>query len=178
MTTEVRTKLVLSGGGFTDYTADANCQGAWLFADNLNDASGEGNTLSGTINGYSASVPTQYSTPQGKSADFERDSSHSLTNVDMSANFPGVAQAASFSVAFWFKRESTTDQSESFIGLSTFDSWAIAIGFNTSWGIFGRVDDGTQDVITTFETTIANTNWHHIVFSFDGANNRLPLEKQ
>jgi len=37
--------IIGGGGAPTNYTLDDNCQAAYLFADNFNDSSGEGNNL-------------------------------------------------------------------------------------------------------------------------------------
>ena len=67
----------------TDYTADANCMGAWAMSTSNGDEtdlSGEGETLtqSGTIL-TSVTVPAGY---DGTSRDFERGSSEFLEHAD------------------------------------------------------------------------------------------------
>ena len=79
----------------TGYYDDDNCQGAWLFDDDLTDESGEGNTLTdqGTIT-YSATVPN--SIPDGKSTVYDGSSDYVDRPSDngsvLSAHFPGMEQ--------------------------------------------------------------------------------------
>ena len=158
--------------GATDFTADANCQGAWLFADGLTDASGEGNTLTdGADIVYSTTRPTQYSTPQGKSADFESGDSDKLTraDADVSAQFPGQAQKTDFSVAFWIKFESTA-ATMGIIGKGLVGGWGIAnLYVDPSFRIRTHIFDGTHDAYGTFIVS-DTTSWHHVVLAFHGGS--------
>jgi len=171
---------VAAPAGAKDYAGtDANCQGAWLFNDNLTDACVSGSagandlTDGGTIV-YSTTRPTQYSTPQGKSADFEAGDSDYLyrANAGVSANFPGKSDAANFSVSFWLKYENLSCN----YGI-------IGKNFNTGWGVANlwvtdrcsmriKVFDGTDGAYGTLDLD-DDTDWHHFVVIFHGASNHI-----
>ena len=163
--------------GFTDFTDNANCQAAYLFNDDLTDESGEGNTLTDGVSiVYSTTRPTQYSTPQGKSADFEAGDSDYLSraDADVSANFPGQATKTDFSVSFWVKYESLSCN-YGIIGKKLTDSWGIANLWNVNrCSMRMYIYDGTDGVYVTLQEN-DDTDWHHVVVAFHGGSNHIHL---
>jgi hypothetical protein len=168
------------GASYPDYTSSNNCRGAWLFADNLNDSSGEGNNLTaGDASSYSTDRPNSLTT--GKSMDLDGSNDYFYVpeaTLDTNGNFPGAATSEEdFSFCIWVKRDT--------IGSGTYDDifeiyayrdagWQgfwIQFTYGDSW------DDPECKVCDTDEQcdnkwptdTLNNNNWHHICFSFDGS---------
>jgi len=163
-----------SDGG-TDYTADANCQGAWLFADNLNDSSGEGNTLSVASGSpaYSTTRPDGYST--GKSMLFTVEDSDALSraNADLSANFPGKASKADFAVSFWIYLNS---RDYGTAGILQLEAGSEGWGIQERWGAWGvRIEDTGNNGQHSSIGTTATGDWYHVVVSFDGSDNEVTM---
>jgi hypothetical protein len=167
-------QTVVSAGA-TDYTAYANCQGAWLFADDLNDSSGEGNTLSvtGAPPGYSATVPSGFTV--GKSYEFDGTGDEHLYRTTASDNFPGSGKdSADFTVGLWYKRGSTADDYQSIMYANY--SWGLKLGYNSASNdeFYQMVQD--SDSVVFQEYTINNTtNWYYAVMSFDGSLSKMTV---
>lgn len=167
--------VVMSGatnseqGGATDYTADANCQGAWLFADNLNDSSGEGNTLeAGDASTYTTDRPTGYTT--GKSMDLDgTDDYFYVQSGNLSANFPGKAQKTDFSFGLWFYHDAA-DTDDGLIRMTGALNvvWDWIVDGNDDFGIYVKDSDAHSDWANPHSGYMQNT-WTHVVFSFDGS---------
>ena len=157
------------GGGGTDFTADVNCQGAWLFASGstLTDSSGNDNTLSdsGTVT-FDTNYPTGFTT--GQVGVFNgTDQNLCIADGDLNADFPAKSPTVDFAVSMWIK----------VVNPVTYNSY-----FAKGYGFHARIDYATS--ILTFEikdseTTAVATNtdvgdtmvsWTHIVFSFAGAD--------
>jgi hypothetical protein len=150
-----------SDGGGTDYTADANCQGAWLFADDLTDESGEGNTLTPTGDpAYSATYPSGYST--GKSRDYDGAGDYdSRATGSLSANFPGKAQKTEMSLCLWINRNQEA-AATNIVGLGG-NSWALGATWKVSgWNeLFFHADDGTDEDWVVIDAEIPDDTWIH-----------------
>ena len=101
--------IAKKNSGGIDYTADANCMGAWFMNNNggnETDRSGEGGTLiqtSGTIP-TSETVPSGYS---GTSRDFESGDTEYLEHANnLATDISGADQAITY--AAWIKPEDNT----------------------------------------------------------------------
>lgn len=156
----------------TNYANDAYCQGAWLFADNLDDLSGEGNTLTGNGNlpTYSTDRPLGYST--GKSMDCDGVGDYlSRANASVSANFPGKAQKTDWAFCIWIKM----DQEDS--DLYMFDLCGAAY-LQQVWEAGATHDDpriyqydSDWDSYQEHPCNDRGTGtWFHFCWSFDGAD--------
>ena len=165
---------VSAPAGGTDFTADANCQAAYLFASGstTTDSSGEGNTLTntGTTTFSSADLPSGFST--GQAAVFNGSSqSLSRTFANMSANFPGKATKTNFAYSLWIKHDDAASGTEGVTGIG--DSWKQV----WDWISAGYDDFGLNitdtDPTNAWNVLAANnliTNWYHVVVSFAGAD--------
>ena len=158
-----------------NYTTYANCQGAWLFGDDLADASGEGNelTLVGTPPGYSATVPSGFTT--GKSYEFDGVADEYLYRTTASDNFPGSGKdSADFTVSLWYKRSAAADTYQSIMYANY--SWGLKLGYNTSlWDEFYQVVQDSDSTVFQEYTVNNTTNWYHTVMSFDGSLSKMTV---
>jgi len=166
---EIESSAVTGGG--TDFTADANCQGAWLFAGNLTDSSGEGNTLTdGSGDGltYVNDYPSGFTT--GKSIHLDGTADYlTRTDGDLSANFPGKNgyNAEDFAYCVWAKKDDNSGGSEELSYKGSPEE--IFFGFSGSWGVLRWVlSDGGPITWNDIYTSTDNTSWTHYCFSFDG----------
>jgi len=158
----------------TNYTSDANCQGAWLFAsDDGTDSSGEGNTLTlGDAPTFSnASLPSGYTT--GKSVTFDGSDDYLIRDYDdLNADFPGKKNpctAMAFSV--WIKQ--TVEASVCFSvgkGVSG-NAWNIQSDYQTNDYYYMIVvgDSGWTSWNTT-QLSATSTSFVHIAFSYAGGD--------
>lgn len=155
---------VPSAGG-TDYTADTNCRGAWLFADDLTDASGEGNTL--TDNGsiaYSTDRPSGFST--GKSADFDGSTDYlTRTHTGLSTNFPGKSSKQDWAYAMWFKIDNLPGiDAWIFNKTASYKLWLASVDYLQHYQKDSGATTGTAEVYDG----VGETTWYHIVISCNG----------
>jgi len=157
-------QTITSAAAATDYTADANCQAAWLFEDDATDSSGEGNTL--TLNGdpaYSATVPAAYSS---KSMYFDGTGDYaSIADAALSASFCGKngVTCEDITVVFWLKAD-TLQANRQVMGKAT--CWE----FDLTWDENLHIEyfDGTDSSNPQLTATIG-FDWYHVVVSFDGS---------
>lgn len=157
------------GAAGTDYTDDANCQGAWLFADNLNDESGEGNTLTdgGSIS-YTTDRPTGFTTGKSIDCDGSTDQLYRL-NADLSTNFPSKASKTNFSIAMWVLH----DVSSADIWIEGYNSFRMQAESDDdipAWIRDSDYDEATA-YMTTDPTDLETGTWYHICFVFTGGTN-------
>lgn len=164
----------------TGYYDDDNCRGAWLFDDDLTDESACENdlTASGTwAEGYSTTRPSQASSygTQGKSIHLDNANNDTAyrTEANLCADFPGKAAKEDFSGAVWFKRD---DANENYFYLMDKDeSWVIGGWWVTNGDNLNmRIEDADTEVTKTL-MDINDTDWHHVVFSFDGSAETLTV---
>ena len=109
---QMQEQIIMSQNAGVDYTADANCMGAWYMngglsanGDDETDRSGEGGTLTETVGDIpnSADVSATYS---GTSRDFEYTESEYLTHADGgSTDITGTA----LSIVAWIKTETISN---------------------------------------------------------------------
>ena len=157
-------RMNVAAAAATDYTADANCQAAWLFEDVATDSSGEGNTL--TLNGdpaYSETVPAAYSS---KSMYFDGTGDYaSIADAALSASFCGKngVTCEDITVVFWLKAD-TLQANRQVMGKAT--CWE----FDLTWDENLHIEyfDGTDSSNPQLTATIG-FDWYHVVVSFDGS---------
>ncbi len=159
------------GGGHTNYTNDANCQGAWNFVGgSLSDLSGEGNTLTniGTTTFSNASLPSGYST--GQYAIFNGTSQYlTRTDADLSANFPGKAQKTDFTIAMWAYETDAPAGDEGWMSEGIYDCFELTTGYSGGWGkLYLSVTDSDNQYAESVLRAISATTWIHIVYVFTG----------
>jgi hypothetical protein len=171
--------MIVGGGtpviaGHTDYTADVNCQGAWLFTD-LTDSSGKGNTLTnvGTTTFSNADLPTGYTTGQ---AAVLNGTTQTLirADADLTTNFPGKkATCPDWALAFWFKPDAVATDAEMVSkannGWYTNLTWRTGAVYDALY--FKQYDTGWTSHNEPIEPTgkIDAGVWYHLVLSIDGA---------
>ena len=153
-----------ASGGATDFTADANCQAAWLFADNLNDSSGEGNTLTAADNAtYTTDRPDGFST--GKSMDLNGSSDYfTIATENQSADLPGKAQKEDVTVCSWYYNDVSTAGD---IIVSLVNGFVINIKFDNTINVL--LKDQNNDTANVDIVTGVEGDWVHICVSFDGS---------
>ena len=163
-------RMNIAAAGGIDFTAYANCQGAWLFADDLTDASGEGNTLgeNGSTS-YTTDRPGTFSI--GKSLDFviaDTDCVY-LADASLGAQFPGKAQKADMSWCAWVKSDIDSADDRYLIGKGyTFFEKLSAYSDNDELG--GYFSDGTESIHAYHDTDLTGVQtWVHICVSWDGS---------
>ena len=155
----------------TDYTNDANCQGAYLFADDLTDETTNSNDLAGEdTQTYTTDRPTGFTT--GKSLDFDgTDDAIKIDTGDQSANYPGKDDQADAAVCLWFYHDDSTGDDQLFDFSTEWHFWVT-----NDDNIDGNIDDGTDDVIVAdVSTGTAESRWEHWCFSFDGSDTDLTV---
>jgi hypothetical protein len=155
----------------TDYTQDANCQGAW-FLDGTStetDRSGNGNTLSGGAGTpeRSSTVPSGY---VGYSRDFEKDNNTELTRAD--ADLTGLDITGNIlSIVAWIKIESAGTYGI----VSKYDAddgkrqYTFEIITNQLQLVLSS--NGTSGTVFNGDTTTLTTaTWYHIAVVANGTN--------
>jgi len=159
----------------TDYTADANCMGAWFMnsSSTETDRSGEGTTLtesSGDDMPTSATVPSGFG---GNSRDFEAGDADYLYAADGgSTDINGADQP--ISICFWVKLESySADQR--FVEKYDTGQLQYRVRYDTSDGgiKFFLSSDGSAYTECTGATDIDDTDWHHICAVYDDTDMRV-----
>ena len=173
----------------TDYTADANCMGAWFMngglsagTDNETDRSGEGTTLteSGGDIPNSATVPAGYS---GTSRDFERGDLEVLMEDDGgTTDINGADQ--SISLVAWINPESMADEGWQYVigkhNHGTDKQYVLSIlGTATSkYEILGRISANGDDDIEVISTTTdySTSAWHHIAMVYNDTDIRIYVD--
>ena len=162
----------VTGFGALNFTADANCRGAWLFNDNLNDASATGSNLSAvSAPGYSAaSLPTGYTT--GKALVVDGNDGAYRAFDDLNANFPGKGAKQSLTLSTWFYHSSA----QSYDTLFAMDS-SVRLAW---WGggnalVLLLSDADTSDVTATIASDYIDGVWTNIVVSFDGSTSKATV---
>ena len=163
-------------GGTTDSTADPNCMGAWFTNGGLSangddeiDRSGEGETLTETGGDIpnSATVPGGYS---GTSRDFEDGDTEGLVHADGgSTDISGADQA--LTLAAWIKYEANPDSDDAIINkyYVVGNERQYKISFrNSDSAVVGYIsNDGTAFSKAIGGTDINDTNWHHVVGTWE-----------
>jgi len=168
-----------SSGG-TDYTADANCMGAW-YMNSAGDAaevdrSGEGNNLgetSGDTIAQSSDVPSSYS---GNSKDLESTETEYLYHADgLDTDINGANQSITF--AAWIKPENDTTANMYIVS-----KWDNADGSRQYSLFYSDSNDRFQcnisndgaDWTESFGTTgISYATWVHIACVYNDTDVRL-----
>jgi hypothetical protein len=167
----------------TDYTADANCMGAWLMTSNggnETDVSGEGETLtqdSGTIP-TSTDVPTGYG---GTSRDFDKADTEWLYHVDGgSTDISGSNQ--DISLVIWAKPITlgtgeeptmmskfgdTSNNQYIFFLVDRGDGWLAELYLDSS-GNFTTVGEGTSE-----PDSVSTGSWIHIAGVYNDTDIRM-----
>jgi len=162
----------------TDYTSDANCQGAWFMncSGNETDRSGNGNTLtetSGTIP-TSATVPSGYS---GTSRDFELGDTECLLRTDGDSVGLDINGAdAKVSVVAWVKAEDIANASWYSIACKWTNQYYLGL-VGTGSGTFkvagGVVGGAGQKLVYSTGTAYAAGTWYHVAFVFNDVDLRV-----
>jgi len=173
------------GGGAapTDYTADANCMGAWYMNNNggdETDRSGKGETLTqngGTIP-TDAGHPTSYS---GTSRDFEASESETLYHADGgSTDINGADQAMSFCAWIKFEADPGADATivnkYSTIGDNRQYKFRHDHSSNAMYLLMSG--DGQDPAIIAIGTTdlADDTDWHHVCFVYNDTDMRIYVD--
>jgi hypothetical protein len=159
----------------TDYTSDANCQGAWLFNDDLTDESGEGNTLTANdASDYTTDRPSGHSTGKSLHSDGSNDYWY-RANADLSANFPGKVQKEDFSISVWIKHDDNQSANEAIMSINVYGTWAFNMWWVSGWdNVNVRIyDSDGHDDINTIDDITDKLGWRHYVLSFDGSATTL-----
>jgi len=172
-----------TSAGATDYTADANCMGAWFMnsGDSETDRSGESGTLGESPSDdipTSATVPSGYS---GTSRDFEGGDGDGLLHADnLSTDINGANQ--SMSMCCWFKFEAAPDSDDTLIAKYYVidDERQYKMQFrNTDSAMCAYISsDGTSGTTTKAigATDITDTNWHHCCVVYNDTDIRIYLD--
>jgi hypothetical protein len=163
----------------TDYTADANCMGAWFMnADggSETDRSGEGETLSemGDTVTRSATVPSGFG---GYSRFLLSTATGGLTHADGgSTDFYGADQA--ISVVAWIRPNVLT--SKRYIaskgGISTNLSWRFFIDGDASDRVSLSISSDGTTISTAVGATTIGAEWHHVAFVYDDTDVRIYVD--
>ena len=170
----------------TDYTQDANCQGAWLMTSDvgagpLADASGNGNT--GVLRG-DGEPNFQTEAPAGYAGSYMFDGSNDYVNVTQTSGVPIYDNVATgYSVVMWVK--GATNQSDKRIfseantsnGTPLFNLGTDNNGANNKLDFFLR-DDGNTVIVNHVKSTSAvfDSSWHHIVWTDDNGTAKLYVD--
>ena len=155
--------------GAVDYTADATCQGAWLFASGLEllDETSNDNDLTnnGTTTFASTTLPDGFST--GQYGIFNgTDQYLSRANASMPADFPGYADNPDMTVSVWVYFDIVDTGEESIIA-----AYAGNQGWQLSdhYGSFRfRIEDSTPTSTYQNIASESTEDWLHVVLSVDG----------
>ena len=155
-----------------DYTADANCMGAWFMngnGTNETDRSGETETLtqtSGTIP-TSATVPSGYS---GTSRDFVASETEYLTHADAgSTDISGADQ--SLSITAWIKRDIDSGGYEGIV--TKYDYTLTKIQYALWIDSNDKVDLTLVGESATGGTTINLATWYHVAVVYNDTDLRI-----
>jgi len=166
----------------TDYTADANCMGAWFMngglganGDDETDRSGEGETLTETSGDIpnSATVPTGYS---GTSRDFTDGETENLEHADGgSTDINGANQSMSFCA--WYRMENDTSDHQTLMnkGMSDANEHQFGIWYddtNNNWR-FEISNDGSTDVKCKGATGRTIGTWQHVCGVYNDTDIRV-----
>jgi len=189
---------IIASEGATDYTADANCQGAWFMAGNGSDNETEpdhsGNdyhlaekaTKELAVVSGAGNVPAGYS---GSSRDFEASNYDELLIVSTDSNAPGLDISGAdqdMAICAWIKAENVANGGNYTIASKYSDSgneqcWLHINGTgDTTYRVVFHISiDGSTDVVATGATTnLAEGAWHHICGQYDddnGSNQNLQV---
>jgi len=161
----------------TDYCADGNCQGCWLFTEGSGDvADSSTNTNTGTFKGVGEPAwESMAGTNAPSYADYmvHFDGSDDFINWGSDASLDNDGQSP-LSIVFWAHPD-TTASGDRPIGKA-------ALGGTGYWGV--RQDSGSSgrldffkdwssgDVLTTFNNeSFADGEWQHMVFTWTGGDN-------
>lgn len=160
-----------SSSGPTNYTDDPNCQGAWLFDDDLTDESGEGNTLTdgGTVS-YTTDRPSGFTT--GKSIDGDGSTDFLYIDTgDQSANFLGKAYTADAAFCAWIYHDNSGGQDKIFdVSREKFRGAVTSVDeFNV------EVTDADSSANSDIATSHTSAAWEHVCFSYDGSDAELTV---
>lgn len=165
------------GGGATDYTADANCVGAWYLngtsGETDRSSNGEDLTLSGTM-ARETDVPGGYS-------------GYSRNNTSSSANYLYADDGGStdlsgadqnISIVGWFKIDNTSN-----------DYYLVSKGnpvFEASYRVWfesanqriwaGLSIDGTSHTDAYGATTISTDTWYHVAVVYNDTDIRIYID--
>lgn len=161
---------LISSGGATDYTQDANCQGAWLFADDLTDESGEGNTLTdgGTVS-YTTDRPSGFSTGKSIDCDGSTDYIYIVTG-DQSANFIPKAQAEDCAVCYWAYHDASVGFDYIVGGGS-----GLRLRLTADDKVSIYIKDNNLDNDERKTEVHALSQWQHNCMSFDGSATQVTV---
>jgi len=164
----------IAAGGHTDYTADANCMGAWLMSSSADetDISGEGGTLTESTDDDIPSVatsPTGYTTT---SRDFELGDQDWLEHADgKSTDITGD----DVTVVLWGKLEADpgADVHAAMKGGSGDESYSLKCDDGSDGWEFRTSTDGTTVVRATGATACQHTNWQFVAGVYNGTDIRI-----
>jgi len=156
----------------TDYTQDANCQGAWYMNNNggnETDRSVNGETLtqdSGTIP-TSSTVPSGYS---GTSRDFERGDTEALYHADGGSTDISGSNMSAFA---WIKFEADPS-ADAYImdkyGAPGTNQYTMRHDSTQNGIEVALSSDGTASTSAFGATNLADdTDWHHVGYVYDGS---------
>ena len=158
--------MLLMGGSYTDYTKDANCQGAWRFdpvEGKLLDISGDDAYL--TL-GDTPTYTTDGSCVESNCYDYDGDNDYLTAGVIDMAGWDGL------SVSVWVNYDSSG--SDEHLAVSNWDGGEAKAGFMirlepTDDSVEGWVlQFNNSDIGGTFnDTTITANTWFHIVLTYD-----------
>jgi hypothetical protein len=167
--------IILEAGG-TDYTAHANCMGAWYMNNNggnETDRSGEGETLThSSAPPTSATVPSGYS---GTSRDLESSDPDYFEHSDGgSTDISGADQSISFGA--WVRPESTTsDMAIMGKGPNTGSDRQYYLRYNSTsnYVVCGLSSDGSTTTAALSATDLSDGTWTHIMCVYNDTDIRI-----
>ena len=160
------------GGGVPsakNYTDDPNCQAAWLFADNLNDSSGQGNTLS-TNGTWSYETTRPNSLTSGKSIHFDGSSGYlSIATGDQNAAFVGKQDKTDVAYCFWLYRDNDASAAESVFFIEDFRA---TVTYVSAWNQMEAYFSDTEftNLEQLIDSDVEPATWLHYCVSFAGAD--------
>lgn len=156
-----------------DFSADANCVGAWSFENNLNDSSGDSQTLTNNVG--TISYDTDDLIKWGSySAYFNDDRQLTRTNANLSASFPGKNgyTPTALSVVCWIK-PAQVGVIQQIAGVVDFTAcWSLdLLADNTiEFKLWNDSQAATSKVSTT---TVSSGSEYHVAATWDGSYMRL-----
>lgn len=168
--------LLIGKAWCTDYTADANCQGAWLMEENTGTTTKDSSVNALTANFYS--FPTWQSTSPPVTSSLHYIHFDTNTNIEISNN-AAYNITSKISLITWIKLDNTGSRrlilgKGNFSSVSTGQYWLEVTSLNEP-GFY--LSDGTNDHrLLGTSTTIADTNWHNICGVYDGTTQKIHVD--
>lgn len=174
-------KLTAYPGGWTttDYTADANCQGAWFMNSDTSETDQSGNSATLTEINTTNTSSTVQDNFSGNSRDFERSTNSGLYDADGgSTDISGADQNWSFCA--WVKPEQDPGGDMIIVQKDvsgTDESVSVYLNHSSSSVAAAFSGDGTNTTVAYGNKDVAaSTDWAHICVVYNDTDIRIYVD--